>query len=70
VTRPIQKLAIPESQIIEEPTQEEDDDILQSNSIQLPVEELACPEISDHTELLECIKQSPWSDKILKNKRN
>ena len=70
VTRPIQKLAIPESQIIEEPTQEEDDDILQSNSILLPVEEIACPEISDNTELLECIKQSPWSDKILKTKKN
>ena len=70
ITRPIQKLAIPESQIIEEETQEEDDDILQSNSIQLPLEEIACPEIIDNTELLECIKQSPWSDKILKTKKN
>ena len=70
ITRPIQKLAIPESQIIEEETQEEDDDILQSNSIQLPVEEIACPEIIENTELLECIKQSPWSDKILKSKKN
>ena len=70
VTRPIQKLAIPESQLIDQPAQEEDDDILQSNSILLPVEEVACPEISDNTELLKCIRQSPWSDKILKNKKN
>ena len=53
-----------------ETTQEENEDILQCNPRQLTVEEIAYSMNMDNTELLECIKQSPWSDKILKIKKN
>ena len=56
ITRPIQKLAIPEAQIIDEDTEE--DEIVQSNSITLPIENIAFPEIFNQTEILQYLKLS------------
>ena len=56
ITRPIQKLAIPEAQIIDEDTEE--DEIVQSNSITLPIENIAFPEIFNETEILQYLKPS------------
>ena len=73
VTHPIQKLAIPESQIIDQPAQEDDVDILQSNSILLPVEEddtqptshvlkiedIAIPELTEEEEIQQYLSLKP-----------
>ena len=49
LTRPVQKLAIPETQIIDEDPKEENN--VQSNLITLPIESIAFPEIFNEAEI-------------------
>ena len=65
LTKPVQKLAIPETQIIDEDPAEENS--VQSNLITLPTESIAFPEIFNGAEISQYLN-SPKSNK--KNKIN
>ena len=65
LTKPVQKLAIPETQIIDEDPAEENS--VQSNLITLPIESIAFPEIFNGAEISQYLN-SPKSNK--KNKIN
>ena len=65
ITRPVQKLAIPESQIIEEEPGEED--IIQSDSITIPIEDIAVPEIFNKPDIVQYLKYCNSTNNALKN---